>query len=317
MKRMTKWVFASCLTALLVAFVFVPALRSTSTDMRLADDPVAKRQALDRELAEMRAEMKANGWDFQIGPNPAMQYSIEQLCNFKPELKPVDSRGFEPGEEYAMSAATLPSAFMGVASSIKNQASCGSCWAFSTIAGLEAAIMWKGGPEYDLSEQHLVSCNPWGWGCNGGFFAFDMIDAGNPYYPGAMPEACFPYTALDSACSYCASPTWYPAANWAYIATSTTVPTVDAIKTAIYTHGSVSAAIYVERYFQAYTGGVMTSCKKKVSSVNHAIILCGWDDAKGAWRLKNSWGTGWGEDGYMWIKYGCNRVGHGACYCTY
>ena len=316
MKGMKKWVFGSCLLVLLAACLFVPALQSSSTEMRLADDPVAKRQALDRELAEMRAEMKANGWDFQIGPNPAMQYSIEQLCNFKPELKPLNSSAYEPGDS-AVTAVTLPAAYMGVASSIKNQASCGSCWAFSTIAGLEAAIMWNGGPEYNLSEQHLVSCNPWGWGCNGGFFAFDMIDAGNPYYPGAMPETCFPYTALDSACSYCTSPTWYPASSWAYVGASNSVPSVDAIKNAIYTHGSVSAAIYVERYFQAYTGGVMTSCKRRVNNINHAIILCGWDDAKGAWRLKNSWGTGWGESGYMWIKYGCNNVGYGACYCTY
>ncbi|MCU0276308.1 MAG: C1 family peptidase [Acidobacteria bacterium] len=269
---MKKWVFGICLVGVLAAFLFMPALLSGDEDR--ADDPVAKRAALQRELDSMRAEMRANGWDFQIGPNPAMQYSIEQLCNFKPELKPRDSRAYEPGDQVEAPAA-LPSAFMGVASSIKNQASCGSCWAFSTIAGLEAAIMWKGGPEYNLSEQHLVSCNPWGWGCSGGFFAFDMIDAGNPYYPGAMPETCFPYTALDSACAYCASPTWYPAASWAYVGASNSVPSVDAIKNAIYTHGSVSAAIYVERYFQAYTGGVMTSCKTRVKSCNHAIILCG------------------------------------------
>ncbi len=316
MKGMKKWVFGSCLLVLLAAFLLVPALQSSSTEMRLADDPVAKRQALDNELAEMRAEMKANGWDFEIGPNPAMQYTIEQLCSFNPDLKPADSKGYEPGDQ-AMVAATLPASYLGTYTPIKNQASCGSCWAFSTIAGLEAAIKKNTSVTYDLSEQHLVSCNPWGWGCNGGFFAFDMIDYGNPYYPGAMPEACFPYTALDSACTYCAAPTWYQVAHWQYIATSSTVPTVDAIKNAIYTYGSVSAAVYVDRYFQAYKSGTFTTCKKNVRSVNHAIILCGWDDAKGAWLLKNSWGTGWGEAGFMWMKYGCNRVGHGACYCTY
>ena len=145
MKGMKKWFFGVCLLVVLAAFLSVPALMSTDTETRLADDPVAKRAALDRELAEMRAEMKANGWDFQIGANPAMQYSIEQLCNFKPELKPLNSSAYEPGDQ-AVVAATLPTAFMGVASSIKNQASCGSCWAFSTIAGLEAAIMWNRRP---------------------------------------------------------------------------------------------------------------------------------------------------------------------------
>jgi hypothetical protein len=314
MKGMKKLFFGLFLVSVLAVFLFVPAM--LSGDQNRADNPAAKRAALEKELTEMRAEMKANGWDFKIGPNPAMQYSIEQLCGFNPDLKPVDSSAYEPGENFR-TALALPASFIGVSSSIKNQASCGSCWAFSTIAGLEAAIMWHGGPEYDLAEQHLVSCNPWDWGCNGGFFAYDMIVSGNPYYPGAMNETCFPYTAVDSACSYCASPAWYSAVSWAYVGASNSVPATDAIKTAIMTYGSVSAGIYVDRYFQAYTGGVLTSCKKKVNNINHAIILCGWDDAKGAWLLKNSWGTGWGEDGYMWIKYGCSGVGYGACYCTY
>jgi len=314
MKGIKKWVFGFCLVGVLASFIFLPALL-TGNESRV-ENAVAKREMLKNELEAMRAEMRANGWDFKIGPNPAMQYSIEQLCNFKPELKPLDSCAFEPGDN-AMVAATLPTAFIGTYTPIKNQASCGSCWAFSTIAGLEAAIKFKTGVTYDLSEQHLVSCNPWDWGCNGGFFAFDMIVPAKGYYPGAMPETCFPYTALDSACAYCASPTWYPVASWAYCGTSNTVASVDAIKNAIYTYGSVSAAVYVDRYFQAYTGGTFTTCKKRVNSCNHAIILCGWDDAKGAWLLKNSWGTGWGEAGFMWIKYGCNKVGYGACYATY
>lgn len=315
MKGIKKWVFGVCLIGVLAAFVFLPALL-TGDESRGLDNPVVKREALQKELAAMRAEMRANGWDFEIGANPAMQYSIEQLCNFKPELKPLDSSAYEPGDQ-AMVAATLPTSFIGTYTPVKNQASCGSCWAFSTIAGLEAAIKFRTGVTYDLSEQHLVSCNPWDWGCGGGFFAFDMILPSKGYYPGAMPEACFPYTALDSACAYCASPTWYPVASWAYCGTSNTVASVDAIKNAIYTYGSVSAAVYVDRYFQAYTGGTFTTCRKKVSSCNHAIILCGWDDAKGAWLLKNSWGTGWGENGFMWMKYGCNLVGYGACYAIY
>jgi hypothetical protein len=314
MKGMKKWFFGFTLVGILVAFIFLPVVLNGNENQ--ADNPVAKRERLRTEMEEMRREMKANGWNFRIGPNPAMQYSIEQLCNFKPELKPVVSCAYEPGDSAVM-AATLPTAFTGVWTSIKNQASCGSCWAFSTIAGLEAAILWKGGPTYDLSEQHLVSCNPWDWGCSGGFLAFDMLVPAMDYAPGAMPETCFPYTALDSACAYCAAPTWYPVASWGYVGTSSAVPSVDAIKTAIYTYGSVSAGIYVDRYFQAYTGGILTSCKKRPPSPNHAIILCGWDDAKGAWLLKNSWGTGWGEAGFMWIKYGCNNVGYGAAYCTY
>jgi len=314
MKGIKKWVFGVCVLCVLASFIFVPALLSGNAEE--ADNPVARRERLENELQAMRQEMRENGWDFQIGANPAMQYSLEQLCGFNPELKPQNSSAYEPGD-CAMVAATLPTSFIGTYTPIKNQASCGSCWAFSTIAGLEAAIKLKTGVTYDLSEQHLVSCNPWDWGCSGGFLAFDMLVPSMGYALGAMPEACFPYTALDSACAYCATPTWYPVASWSYIGTSSAVPSIDAIKTAIYTYGSVSSGIYVDRYFQAYVSGVMTSCKKRPPSPNHAIILCGWDDAKGAWLLKNSWGTSWGEAGFMWIKYGCNNVGYGAAYCNY
>ncbi|MCK4764796.1 MAG: hypothetical protein KAW12_21540, partial [Candidatus Aminicenantes bacterium] len=60
----------------------------------------------------------------------------------------------------------------------------------------------------------------------------------------------------------------------------------------------------------------ITTSRKKIHP-NHAIILCGWDDALGAWLLKNSWGTGWGDNGFMWIQYNCNVVGYGANYIVY
>jgi hypothetical protein len=55
------------------------------------------------------------------------------------------------------------------------------------------------------------------------------------------------------------------------------------------------------------------------SDINHDVILVGWDDRKGkngAWLLRNSWGTSWGEDGYMWIEYGANQVGTSALWVT-
>lgn len=307
-KRIKKWVFGVCLLAVLSAFVFLPSL--TAVEEGPLKSNLDKRENIRMKLEEMRREIAANGMTFEVDANPAMQYTIEQLCGFNPEAKPEFSLACEPGLEYALPAVTLPAAFTGVWSSVKNQGSCGSCWAFSTCAQFEAAIKIKSGTNVDLSEQNLVSCNSSGWGCNGGWFAHDYHIT-----PGAVLESCFGYTALDSPCkTTCAYP--YKLSGWSYIGGSNSVPSTTAIKTAIYTYGSVAAAVYVDNFFQAYKTGVYNHCKR-VRGVNHAIILCGWDDAKGAWLMKNSWGTSWGEKGFMWIKYGCDNVGYGANYVIY
>lgn len=166
----------------------------------------------------------------------------------------------------------------------------------------------------DLSEELLLSCNPWGYSCRGGNFAYDMLmpsHTGTGYYPGAVPENCFKYTGKVGNCSFCSSPAWTPVTSWSYVGGSSSIPTVSAIKTAIYNYGSVSAAIYADAYFQAYKSGVFNDTIK-YSSCNHAILLVGWDDAKGAWLLKNSWGSSWGMGGFMWITYTSCRVGQGA-----
>lgn len=314
-----------------VLFVFgvLPSLMADDVyneTLNIDQDPQAanmqSREKLQTAIEQMRAEIRVNGWNFTVGANPAMQYRLDELCGAKPDLVPPFSAAFEPGEEAgnqlsAYTVSSLPSSYMGYYTPIKDQGKCGSCWAFATIGNVEAAILKKtGGTTYDLSEQHLVSCNPWRWGCNGGGFAYDMLIPSMNYYPGAMLESCFPYTATDAKCSFCASPTWHPVDKWGYITNGHNVPSVDAIKNAIYTYGSVSVWIYADRTFQAYTGGVYKTNMKRVTT-NHGVILCGWDDSKQAWRLKNSWGTGWGENGLMWIAYNCpNLVGQGASWVT-
>jgi len=297
-----KWVFGGLVLVVLIAFVFLPSLQAGNEE-RVYQQEV-RRQELRNKIAQMRADIRANGWTFEVDVNPAMQYSIEQLCNFKPELQPMDT-DYEECEEATIEAVRLPAAYTGIYTPVKDQGSCGSCWAFGTLGAMEGAYKKKYGVTLDLSEQYLVSCNTLGYGCDGGWFAFAMCKS-----PGAMLESCFPYKAVDAPCSYCANPTRYYLASYGSVSTTTSK-----IKQAIMTYGSVAAAVYVNSYFQAYRSGVFSGCQS--GTVNHAIVLCGWDDAKGAWLLKNSWGTGWGENGFMWIKYGCSRVGYGASRCSF
>ncbi len=286
---------------------------------------------LARELDVMRAEIKANGWTFEVGVNPAMQYDLATLCGRREELLPPEE--FE--NEYtadglmATALATPPASYVGRFTPPKDQGQCGSCWAFGTIDEAETAVLAHNsaplgsvstsgtiidsGSTPDLSEQYVLSCNTYGYSCNGGNCALKFLVAPNK---GAIQDSCFPYTATNGTCKYCTSPSWTQLTGWGYLTSDTTIPTVAAIKAAIQSYGAVTAYVYADRTFQAYTGGVYNN-NKKYRYTNHEIQLVGWDDAKGAWLLKNSWGTGWGIGGYMWITYSSCRVGEGAAWATF
>jgi len=202
---------------------------------------------------------------------------------------------------------------------IKNQGSCGSCWAFATVAPLECNIKIKDGDEVDLSEQWLVNCNQDGWDCDGGWWAHDYHEWKNDSCngTGAVLESYCPYTGQDDTCG-CPYPHDYLINNWSYIGTYNELPPINSIKQAIMDYGPVSAAVCTNTPFHNYDGGIFTgpSC----SNINHAVTLVGWNDSQGSegvWILRNSWGTDWGEDGYMRIEYGVSYVGYAACYVNY
>jgi hypothetical protein len=203
---------------------------------------------------------------------------------------------------------------------VKDQDGCGSCWAFGTVAPLECNILIKDHIEVDLSEQWLVSCNKNRWGCNGGWWAHSYFQYNMDLFngTGAVMEEEFPYVATDVPCN---GPYHHPYTidSWRYVGSYPGGTRTDAIKQAIMTYGPVSVCCAVTQAFASYSGGIFNE-NDSDAEINHAVALVGWDDSQGTngvWILRNSWGSWWGEDGYMRIEYGVDKVGYSACYVNY
>jgi C1A family cysteine protease len=271
------------------------------------------------DIQALRDQIEREGWNFTVSENPATRYTIDELCGLE-----IPENWRETGRFVKITPRlNLPSYYNwideGGVTSVKNQGGCGSCWAFATIAPLECGILIKDGIEVDLSEQWLVSCNSEGWGCGGGWWAHDYLQWKNDPCGdnGAVLEEYFPYSATDEPCD-CPYPHDYWIDSWAYIGSESGIPPIDDIKQAIMDYGPVSVAVCVNSAFQAYSGGVFSG--PTCSDINHGVALVGWDDSMGSngvWIMRNSWGPGWGEGGYMYIEYGVCEIGYAAAFVDY
>jgi len=336
--------FGLLLILVLTALLFLQG----SSFFALAAPPEAQQVPLQisLQLEQLRAEIRAKHHHFTVGYNPAMAYSIDRLCSL---AVPSDwdramPRGGATDVASYWQASTqeapvilgdgpdLPTSFdwraLDGVTPVRSQGGCGSCWAFGTVAPLESALKIQLGISVDLSEQYLVSCNTDDWDCGGGWFAHDYhegeYDPSEEYEAGAVYETDFPYVAYDASCNG-PHPHAFVIDSWDYVPGGGywRVSPVEDIKEAIFTYGPVSAAVAVGPYFHAYRGGVFDRDEAggAPSNVNHAVTLVGWNDDYygdgsdvGVWILKNSWGTGWGENGYMNITYSTSNVGYAACY---
>ena len=266
------------------------------------------------EIKEIQKAIIEKGVNWQAGENWVTRLSIKEqkkLCNYKrikPKLQKGDLLQLKMTENLPKEFDWRDKNGKNWGTSVKDQGSAGSCWAFSTTGQIEA--WWKienSMPDsaIDLSEQFLISCNP-DANANSGYNVgqtFDFIIS----YGGIAHEACFPYQANDVACSTKCSD-WQTNAvtipGWDYITSN--IADVNAIKNAVFRH-PVSASFTVYADFPTYVNGVYEHVYGDELG-RHAVLITGWSDSLECWIVKNSWGTYWnsgaGDSGYFKIKWG-------------
>ena len=162
------------------------------------------------------------------------------------------------------------------------------------MAALESDYCIANGTLYKLSEQQLVDCVKLCFGCNGGNAALSFNYYENHY---AMSEASYPYTAKDGSCNYSSSNnTGVKTTGW----TNVTADSPSAMQSAL-ANNPLSVAIQANQLsFQLYSGGVFTNTNCG-TQLDHATNVVGWGNSNGMdyWIMRNSWGSSWGESGYM------------------
>ncbi len=220
-------------------------------------------------------------------------------------------------DERKKSTSSLPEKYdlrvLELVTPVKDQGAAGACLSFSTMGAIESRWLKLGYGEYDLSEQNLATCHGYELGINdGGTFA--MATAYLTRLSGPVTEASHPYLPIASAqckeeglvkTAYVPSVVWLPR-------------DINVIKKAVMDYGAVSAAIYTggNGIGDYYNFRDYTFYYNGTTSADHAVLIAGWDDnktimggpltpkgEKGAWIVKNSWGTRWGNKGYFYVSY--------------
>jgi cathepsin B len=196
---------------------------------------------------------------------------------------------------------------------IRDQAQCGSCWAFAATEALSDRLCIAGGPNVVLSPQDMVSCDNWNMGCSGGNLWFAWIGLQNR---GVTTEDCLPYTSATGSVESCPKTCADGSAIKRFHCKNNWSKSGEAIKGAIQSEGPVETGFTVYEDFMTYKSGVY----HHVSGAQlggHAVKIIGWgsDDQGSYWICANSWGASWGEAGFFRIAAGDSGIDAAAYAC--
>eukprot|EP00607_Mallomonas_marina_P000904 CAMPEP_0182439192 /NCGR_PEP_ID=MMETSP1167-20130531/86286_1 /TAXON_ID=2988 /ORGANISM="Mallomonas Sp, Strain CCMP3275" /LENGTH=757 /DNA_ID=CAMNT_0024632835 /DNA_START=642 /DNA_END=2915 /DNA_ORIENTATION=+ len=250
----------------------------------------------------------------QHHPSDVMHVRSEQLD--KAAYIPVEIMDLNGNRQLSQSAAFGVRDWSSMYTTpVKNQGTCGSCYAHVATQQLESDairlnLLDKNSP---LSVQELVACNTnyptGGGGCNGGNAQMALSWVGEN--GGMMYEADYPYESADGTSPTCS---FEPQSPDAMITLSGTTDIDGEAAMAIHVMnvGPLGTGFYDANLIQSYTSGVFAGCTSKTSTAyGHAVQITGvnLDANPPYWIIRNTWSTRWGMDGYFYMKYGVNMCG--------
>jgi C1A family cysteine protease len=301
------------------------------------------------KLADMRKKLGASQASFQVGYTSAMDRPIEQLCGYKKSNHPVPPANLQrtphaslrDRTELSRISNTDPTTLSNFdwrnqakVTPVRNQGSCGDCWAFVTVAAMESSYLLRHSDaspgSINMSEQELLNCVQYSTCAPPGTDFQDAI-FWLMYFGGSIgDDRCLPYTAVQGACqSACSRP--YKIARYSFL-----LGGGDQLRQALREHGPMITTMYVSPFFQAYTGGVFIdgSNGSNADLPNHAVLIIGYFDyqypggfiadwnhfdpfhmkyvppgRRTGWIIKNSWGEDWGIRGYGFVDSACSWIG--------
>eukprot|EP01117_Protostelium_nocturnum_P007071 TRINITY_DN2538_c0_g1_i1.p1 TRINITY_DN2538_c0_g1~~TRINITY_DN2538_c0_g1_i1.p1 ORF type:complete len:337 (+),score=86.34 TRINITY_DN2538_c0_g1_i1:127-1137(+) len=229
----------------------------------------------------------------------------------KPEQMPKQLEGTVSGYK-PMKA--VPNTFdwrsKGAVTPVKDQGTCGSCWAFSTVETIESKWILAGRAKADtlkLSPQQLVDCNDASLGCNGGIpaLAFEYV----MFAGGVESEQDYPYKAVSGSCKFNESKVVAKVKTWKSVTWSFNEAE---IKDKLVQWGPLSVCVDANSW-QDYQSGVMTASQcAEFNLLDHAVQLVGYNTdpvAGNYWIVRNSWNTDWGINGYIYLAMGTDTCG--------
>jgi len=270
-----------------------------------------RRKAIFNQNAKFVAKFnKENSFQLSVeGPFAAMT-NEEYRAGLS--RKPVQNRG-EVEMLNIKADASVDWRAKGKVTPIRDQAQCGSCYSFGSLAALEGRLLIEKGGDantLDLAEEQIVQCSKaqGNNGCNGGLGSnvYDYIIANG----GVAKESDYPYTAKDGSCNKSkASKVYAKLTGYKSVARKN----VDQLKQAL-TEGLVDVSIDASSAkFQMYKSGAYTDtkCGTSLFDLNHEVCAVGYGvvDGKECWIVRNSWGTSWGDQGYIYMVIEGNTCG--------